>query len=87
MNSDSGHSAKLWYFPPEYAFTQNQKQRSRSARMSVHDRPEYAAAFNDDLSSPQLIKTTSNSYGLHSVAEDSFCPNRRKSHANYRPRH
>ncbi|CAI2040624.1 Uncharacterised protein [Serratia fonticola] len=42
MNSDSGHGAKSWYFPPEYAFTKNQKQRSRSARMSVHDRPEYA---------------------------------------------
>jgi hypothetical protein len=25
MNSDSGHGAKSWYFPPEYAFTQNQK--------------------------------------------------------------
>ncbi|EHF9020084.1 hypothetical protein J4K35_004537 [Salmonella enterica] len=42
MNSDSGHSAKSWYFPPEYAFTQNQKQRSRSARMAVHVGPEYA---------------------------------------------
>lgn len=42
MNSDSGHGAKSWYFPPEYAFTQNQKQRSRSARMAVHAGPEYA---------------------------------------------
>jgi hypothetical protein len=42
MNSDSGHGAKSLYFPLEYAFTQNQKQRSRSARKSVHDRPEYA---------------------------------------------
>lgn len=25
MNSDSGHGAKSWYFPPEYAFTLNQK--------------------------------------------------------------
>ncbi|CDL39184.1 hypothetical protein [Citrobacter freundii] len=25
MNSDSGHGAKSGYFPPEYAFTQNQK--------------------------------------------------------------
>ncbi|WP_207132647.1 hypothetical protein, partial [Klebsiella pneumoniae] len=42
MNSDYGHGAKSWYFPPEYAFTQNQKQRSRSARMAVHVGPEYA---------------------------------------------
>ncbi|HIB1617297.1 TPA: hypothetical protein ACWV7H_005055, partial [Salmonella enterica subsp. enterica serovar Muenchen] len=42
MNTDSGHEAKSWYFPPEYAFTQNQNQRSRSARMTVHARPEYA---------------------------------------------
>ncbi|WP_240780375.1 transposase [Serratia proteamaculans] len=42
MNTDSGGDAKSWYFPPEYAFTQNQNQRSRSARMTVHARPEYA---------------------------------------------
>lgn len=42
MNSDSGHGAKSWYFPPEYAFTQNQKLRSRSARIGVHIGPEYA---------------------------------------------
>ena len=42
MNSDSGHGAKSWYFPPEYAFTQNQKQRSRSARIPGHAGPEYA---------------------------------------------
>ncbi|EOT0791236.1 MULTISPECIES: hypothetical protein [Klebsiella pneumoniae complex] len=32
------------YFPPEYAFTQNQKQRSRSARIPGHAGPEYAIA-------------------------------------------
>ncbi len=42
MNSDSGHGAKSWYFPPEYAFTQNQKLRSRSARIPGHAGPEYA---------------------------------------------
>ncbi|EPH9631016.1 hypothetical protein ORL43_26245 [Klebsiella michiganensis] len=44
MNSDSGHGAKSWYFPPEYAFTQNQKLRSRSARIPGHAGPEYAIA-------------------------------------------
>ncbi|WP_254893508.1 hypothetical protein [Enterobacter cloacae] len=47
MNSDSGHGAKSWYFPPEYAFTQNQKQRSRSARMAVHVGPEYAGCTKE----------------------------------------
>ncbi|EBW7255759.1 hypothetical protein DQC13_25355 [Salmonella enterica subsp. enterica serovar Gatow] len=42
MNTDSGYGAKSWYFPPEYAFTQNQNQRSRSTRMTGHARPEYA---------------------------------------------
>ncbi len=33
LNTDSGSEAKSWYFLPEYAFTQNQNQRSRSARI------------------------------------------------------
>ncbi|EAQ6832106.1 hypothetical protein AVW25_12575 [Salmonella enterica] len=42
MNTYSGDGAESWHFPPEYAFTQNQNQRSRSARMTGHVRPEYA---------------------------------------------
>lgn len=41
---DSGHGAKLWYFPAEYAYTQN--QHSRSARMAVHVGREYASVMS-----------------------------------------
>jgi hypothetical protein len=55
MNSDSGHGAKSWYFPPEYAFTQNQKQRSRSARIPGHAGPEYAISSFDYIKSNKNI--------------------------------
>ncbi len=52
MNTDSGDGAESWHFPPEYAFTQNQNQRSRSARMTGYARPEYANALASDSPIP-----------------------------------
>jgi len=42
VNSYSGKSVKVFTFKPESVFTLNQNRCSRSARNTVHIRPEYA---------------------------------------------
>ncbi len=42
MNSNSGKPEKVFTITPESVFTINQNRCSRCARISVHDRPEYA---------------------------------------------